>query len=158
MQIDEIDSAIRMCRSALTEVEAVDGVVTPIFARFLLIEVVAKFEKKFNELIKERFSDVNDGSVVYFFGNEKLVRRLRYSEICDVLAKFGELHLARFKQLKNENNPNFAVYEGLITSRNNFAHGTNITTTFEDIVRFYEVGHKVLDFFREALWFPELRA
>ena len=156
MRIDEIESSIRMCRSALIEVEGIDSVVTPVFARFLLIEVVAKFENKFNELIRERFKDADDESVVYFFGNEKLVRNLRYSQICDVLAKFGRPHLARFKLLRSENNPDFEVYDGLITSRNNFAHGTNITTTFSDIVDFYEIGHTVLDHFNEALWLPKI--
>ena len=156
MRINEIESAIQMCKSALNEVEAVDGVVTSIFARFLLIEVVAKFENKFNELIRERFKDADDESVVYFFGNEKLVRSLKYSQVCDVLAKFGGPHLARFKLRRSENNPDFEVYDGLITSRNSFAHGTNITATFSDIVNFYEIGHTVLDHFNEALWLPEI--
>lgn len=156
MRINEIESAIQMCKSALNEVEAVDGVVISIFARFLLIEVVAKFENKFNELIRERFKDADDESVVYFFGNEKLVRSLKYSQVCDVLAKFGGPHLARFKLRRSENNPDFEVYDGLITSRNSFAHGTNITATFSDIVNFYEIGHTVLDHFNEALWLPEI--
>ena len=67
MRIDEIESAIRICRSALDKVDEVDSEVNRIFASFLLIEVVAKFEIKFNELIKERFSDVGDESVVKFF-------------------------------------------------------------------------------------------
>ena len=157
MRIDEIESTIRMCRSALAKVEDGDRDVYSIFARFLLIEVVAKFENKFNELIKERFNDVNDKSAVYFFDNEKLIKRLRYSEICDVLKKFGNPHLIRFKRRKSENDPEFEAYDGLIASRNSFAHGTNITTTFDDIVKFYEIGHTVLDFFEEALWLPELR-
>ena len=156
MRIDEIESAIQMCKSALKEVETVDDVVIPIFARFLLIEVVAKFENKFNELIRERFKDADDESVVYFFDNEKLIKSLRYSQVCDVLAKFGGPHLARFKLRRSENNPDFEVYDGLITSGNSFAHGTNITATFNDIVNFYEIGHTVLDHFDEALWLPEI--
>ena len=156
MRIDEIESFIRMCRSALIEVEGIDSVLTPVFARFLLIEVVAKFENKFNELIRERFKNTDDESVVYFFGNEKLVKNLRYSQVCDVLARFGNPHLARFKLRKSQNNPDFEVYDGLIISRNNFAHGTNITTTFNDIVDFYEIGHTVLDHFNEALWLPKI--
>ena len=157
MRIDEIENAIRMCRSALDKVDEVDSEVNRIFASFLLIEVVAKFEIKFNELIKERFSDVGDESVVKFFNNERLVKRMRYAEICDVLKKFGKPHLVRFKRRKSENDPDFEVYEGLIASRNSFAHGTNLTTTFDDIVGFYDIGHTVLDYFKEALWLPELR-
>lgn len=67
MRIDEIESSIRMCRSALIEVEGIDSVLTPVFTRFLLIEVVAKFENKFNELIRERFKNTDDESAVYFF-------------------------------------------------------------------------------------------
>lgn len=159
MRIDEIESAIQMCRSALSHVEgieAIDGVITPILAKFLLIEIVAKFENKFNELIKERFNDIDDESVIYFFDNERLVKRLGYSKICGVLGKFGNRHSARFKLRKRENDPEFEMYDGLITIRNSFAHGTNITTTFNDIVNFYENGHTVLDYFNEALWLPEI--
>lgn len=69
---------------------------------------------------------------------------------------FRNPHLARFKLRRSQNNPDFEVYDGLITSRNNFAHGTNITTTFNDIVDFYEIGHTVLDHFNEALWLPKI--
>lgn len=159
MPIEEIDRVIQKCRSTLSQVEgieAVDGVITPILAKFLLIEIVAKFENKFNELIKERFNDIDDESVRYFFDNERLVKRLGYSDICSVLGKFGNRHSTRFKLRRRENDPEFEVYDGLITVRNSFAHGTNITTTFNDVVSFYENGHAVLDYFNEALWLPKI--
>lgn len=82
MRIDEIESAIRMCRLTLDKVDEVDREANRIFANFLLIEIFAKFEIKFNESIKERFSDVGDESVVKFFENERLVKRMRYAKIC----------------------------------------------------------------------------
>ena len=43
------------------------------------------------------------------------------------------------------------MYENMLTNRNLVAHGEGSEATIRDVKRYYEEGHVVLDYFRDAL-------
>ena len=44
------------------------------------------------------------------------------------------------------------MYDSILNNRHNTAHGEGSDVTFGDIKQYYEHGHCVLDYFRDALF------
>ena len=153
MRIPRIDDAIERCRRHLSAAEAIDKEVEILLAQSLLILICAEFEKKFRTLIMERCSSVTDKSVNEYIGSytQTIPRSLQISAISDTLARFGPAHREEFKRRRDDNKQIESMYSSIVSDRNKVAHGEGSDATLEDVKQFYEGGHEVLDYFRDAL-------
>ena len=77
---------------------------------------------------------------------------MRLGDITELLARFGPSHKDEFRRQLVANPVAESLYSSILTDRNSVAHGEGSNVTFRDIVRYYEEGHVVLDYFRDALF------
>ena len=158
MRIRRIDDAIERCGKHLSTAEAVDKEVEVLLAQSLLILICVEFEKKFRALIIERCSSVTDKSVSEYIGSytQTILRSLQLDAISGTLARFGPMHKEEFMRRRDGNKQAEQMYSSIVADRNRVAHGESSDATLEDVKQYYEMGHEVLDYFRDALfWKPK---
>nr|VFK58637.1 MAG: hypothetical protein BECKUNK1418G_GA0071005_100422 [Candidatus Kentron sp. UNK]VFK68500.1 MAG: hypothetical protein BECKUNK1418H_GA0071006_100324 [Candidatus Kentron sp. UNK] len=68
-----------------------------------------------------------------------------------LLNRFGSAYKETFQQKTKDYQRAETFYNNIVTNRHQTAHSRGGNTTFQEVKRFYEEGHIVLDFFREAL-------
>ena len=157
MRIRRIDDAIERCRKHLSAAEAVDKEVEVLLAQSLLILVCAEFEKKFRALIMERCSSVTDKPVNEYIGSytQTILRSLQLDAISGTLARFGPMHKEEFMRRRGEDKQAEQMYISIVADRNRVAHGEGSDATLEDVKQYYEGGHVLLDYFKDALWIED---
>ena len=154
MRIHRIDDAIERCGKHLSAAKAVDKEVEVLLAQSLLILICAEFEKKFRALIIERCSSITDKPVSEYIGSytQTILRSLQLDSISGTLGRFGPMHKEEFKRRREEDTQADSMYSSIVANRNKVAHGEDSSATLEDIKRYYEGGHVLLDYFKDALW------
>ena len=144
-------------RKHLSAVETVDKEVENLLVQSLLILIYAEFERKFRELIRDRCSSVSDKSINEYI--ESHVRRsprgLNPSDVAGTLTQFGPTHKKIFDRQRGENRQIESMYSSIINNRHNIAHGEGSNATLEEVKQYYENGHEVLDYFKDALFWSE---
>lgn len=153
MRIDRIDRALERCEAYCRSGE-VDFEVESLLICSLLILTCSEFEKKYRDLIIERCSSVSDDSVRKYVGESTRIRSMKITELAGLLGRFGSSHREEFRRRLNENSIVMNMYDSILTNRNSVAHGEGSAASFEDVKRYYEEGHMVLDYFRDALHVP----
>jgi hypothetical protein len=156
MRIEKIDDTLERCEKHLSSVAVVDESIENLLTQSILILICAEFESKLKGLIVERCSGVPDGSIKEYIGSctNTVLRSLRLSDMAGFLSRFGTDHRADFRRRLAANERARSMYDSVWTNRNSVAHGEGSSATFGDVKRYYEEGHVVLDYFREALWLP----
>ncbi len=154
MRIQKIDDALDHCESHLADSDTVEVQVESLLTQALLILICAEFEIKFRELIRRRFSSVEDVSVKKYLEShaEREPRNMKVDELAKLLNRFGQPHKDEFKSRATKNEKAQTMYSNIWSNRNMVAHGEGSQVTFGDIKQYYEEGHVVLDYFCEALW------
>ena len=154
MRIPRIDEALDKCEAHLSLEKAVEPEVQSLLTQSLLILICAEFEKKVLELVEERCQSVPDESVRAFLKDctKRVFRSLRISEIAGLLNRFGASHKEVFDQYLEQNQRAQNMYDSILNNRHNTAHGEGSDVTFGDVKQYYEHGHCVLDYFRDALF------
>ena len=157
MRIRRIDDAIERCRKHLSAAEAIDKEVEILLAQSLLILICAEFEKKFRALIMERCSSVTDKPVNEYIGSytQTILRSLQLDAISGTLARFGPMHKEEFMRRRGEDKQTEQMYSSIVADRNKVAHGEGSDATLEDVKQYYEGGHVLLDYFKDALWLED---
>ena len=119
----------------------------------ILILICSEFEREFKGLILDRCSSVSDESIRKYIEESirNVLRSLGIDELSGLLGKFGPLHKKEFRRLLDENNMVKTMYNSILTNRNRVAHGEGSNATMREVKRYYEKGHVVLDYFRDAL-------
>ena len=157
MRIHRIDDAIERCRRHLSAAEAVDKEIESLLVQSLLILIYSEFERKFRDLIRERCSSVSDRSINEYI--ESHVRRsprgLKLSDVARTLAQFGPTHRTIFDRQRGENRQIESMYSSIVNNRHNIAHGEGSNATFQEVKQYYESGHEVLDYFKDALFWSD---
>lgn len=153
MRIDRIDRALERCEAYCRSGE-VDFEVENLLICSILILTCSEFERKYRDLILERCSSVSDDSVRKYVGESTRIRSMRITELTDLLGRFGPSHKEEFRRRLNENGIVKNMYDSILTNRNSVAHGGVSAASFQDVKRYYEEGHVVLDYFRDALHVP----
>ena len=120
----------------------------------LLIVIYSEFEQQFNDIVVERFSSAQDGSLVNYISsfNRGSVKGLRLRDISGFVGRFGQVHGDEFRRLVMENNIACDMYNSIVIDRHKAAHGSGSSETISGVRRLYNSGHIVLDLFRDALW------
>lgn len=141
--------------------EAVEAEVQSLLAQSLVILIYAEFEQKVRELIRERCRNATatDDPVREFLDScaESAFRGLKISEIARLLKRFGESHKEVFNQRLKQNQRAKTMYDSILINRHEIAHGGGSVVTVGDVKQYYEYGHCVLDYLRDALFQAESR-
>lgn len=155
MRILRIDRALKKCEAHLS----LDAEVQSLLAQSLVILIYAEFEQKARELIRERCRNVatTDDSVREFLDSCAKIafRGLKISEIAKLLTRFGESHKEAFNQRLEQNQRAKSMYDSILNNRHRIAHGEGSAVTVDDVKQYYEHGHCVLDYLRDALFQDE---
>ena len=119
----------------------------------MLILICSEFEREFKDLILDRCSSVSDESIRKYIEESirNVLRSLGLDELSGLLGKFGPWHKKEFRRRLAENNMVKTMYGNILTNRNLVAHGEGSNPTMREVKRYYEEGHAVLDYFRDAL-------
>lgn len=150
-----IDTALEDCENHLAPSGSFGTSIESLLTYSLLVVIYAEFERQINSIVQQKYASIEDRwlreIVRSCIGN---VSRIKSGNLGDLLIRFGENRKAAFRKnleasLGNQQAESF--YNNLITNRHDTAHGVGSNLTFVDVKRFYEEGHIVLDFFREAL-------
>ena len=153
MRIDRIDRELARCGEHCRSADPMDSKVENLLTGSILILICSEFERKFKDLILDRCSSVSDESIRKYIEESirNVLRSLGIDELSGLLGKFGPLHKKEFRRRLDENNTVKAMYGNILTNRNLVAHGEGSNATMREVKRYYEEGHVVLDYFRDAL-------
>ena len=156
MRIARIEQTLERCDEHLTAASAYGTEIESLLTQSLLVLMCAEFERAIESLVQEKCSSVTDGSIREFLGScvGAVFRSVKSSEIAGLLNRFGPTYKESFKQKMEENPVAVTFYNNIVTNRHGVAHSEGSNATFREVKQFYEQGHVVLDFFREALLRP----
>ena len=153
MRIDRIDRALARCEAHRSSADPMDVEVENLLTGSILILICSEFERKVKGLILDRCSSVSDESIRKYIEESirNVLRSLGLDELSGLLGKFGPWHKKEFRRRLDENNMVKTMYGNILTNRNLVAHGEGSNATMQDVKQYYEEGHVVLDYFRDAL-------
>ena len=154
MRIDRIDRELARCEEHCRSADSMDVKVENLLTGSMLILIYSEFEKEFKGLILDRCSSVSDESIRKYIEESirNVLRSMGTDELSGLLGKFGPLHKKEFRRRLNKNHRAKTMYENILVNRNLVAHGEKDSkATMLDVKQYYEEGHVVLDYFRDAL-------
>ena len=154
MKIFKIDDLIDVCRANTGSPGMVREEVEEILVHALLVSMCAEFERILKELLDDRCSTVDD-PVVYEYATSYSSAAFASpspQNIGDAVSRFGDTCREKFARLRSEDSGAWEAYRSIVTNRNHVAHGRPVQVTMSDVEEYYENGHVVLDWFKEALW------
>lgn len=153
MRIARIEQTLHTCEEHLYASSAHGTEIESLLTQSLLVLMCAEFEQTIEALVQEKCSSVADSSIKEFLGScvGAVFRSVKSSEMAGLLNRFGPLYKEAFKQSTEENLRAVTFYNNIVTNRHGIAHSQGSNVTFREVKQFYEEGHVVLDFFREAL-------
>jgi len=154
MLIPRIDRALSECEVYIFNLEHVNPEIVNFLAQSMFIMVYAEFEKQVRILMRERCSVTGDAGLAGYMKNSmnQVIRGISIRQLSQILKYFGPENREEFLNKLEENSRAKTMYENILENRNNLAHGESSQATFSDVKSFYEGGHLVLDYFREALF------
>ncbi len=153
MRLVRIDQAFEECEKHLSSTKAFGTEIENLLTQSLLVLICAEFEQKIEAIIREKCAVIQDGSLREFVGScvSAVFRSVKSSDIAGLLNRFGGAYKEIFKQKTDANQVAVTLYNNIVTNRHGVAHSGGGNATFSEVKDFYEKGHIVLDFFREAL-------
>jgi hypothetical protein len=111
------------------------------------------FEEEVKHLIDDRTSAIEDEPLRTFFAEcvNAVLRGLKTGDIGDFFKKFGPQYKQSFRDKLKDKERAETFFNNIVTSRHGIAHTTNLNTTFQELVVFYEESHIILDAFKQTL-------
>ena len=153
MRLARVDQTLEVCEVHLTETGSFGTPIENLLTRSLLVVMCAEFEQEIERTLDERFQTIQDASVREFLASsvDAVFRSVKVNEIAGLLNRFGGTYKERFNAKADANPVAVTYYNNIVTNRHEIAHRQGGNVTFQEAKTFYEGGHVVLDFFREAL-------
>jgi len=153
MRIARIDQTLEKCEQHLSAAVAYGTEIESLLTYSVLVLMCAEFEQAIEAILREKCSSVADTSIKEFFGScvDAVFRSVRSSEMAGLLNRFGSTYKEIFNNKANDNPVSVTFYNNIVTNRHSIAHSEGSNATFREAKQFYEEGHMVLDFFRDAL-------
>lgn len=156
MRLTRIDQTLESCEEHLTRTGAYGTAIENLLTQSVLVIMCAEFELTIEKLIGEKCSCVADPAIRNFIGScvGAVFRSVKSNEMAGLLKRFGPHFRDAFKE-KTDNSPKAVTYyNNIVENRHGVAHSSGSNVTFIELKQFYEEGHIVLDFFRDALLMP----
>ena len=153
MRIVRLDETLEKCHEHLSITSTYGTEIESLMTYSVLVLMCAEFEKTIEDILREKCASVADPSISAFFQScvTAVFRSVGSSELAGLLNRFGPVYKASFTRSANENPIPVTFYNNIVVNRHRVAHSTGTNATFMEARRFYEEGHVVLDFFRNAL-------
>jgi RiboL-PSP-HEPN len=153
MRIIRIDQTLERCEEHLSSSFAYGTEIESLLTQSILVIMCAEFEQAIEDLVQQKCSSVEDGSIKEFLGScvSAVFRSVKSSEIAGLLNRFGPSYKEAFKQKTDDNARAVTLYNNIVTNRHGVVHSEGSNATFREVKQFYEEGHVVLDFFQQAL-------
>lgn len=154
MRVNKIDVLLDLCEVHIEERMIVDARVEALLVQGLLVGMCAEFESILKDLTNARGKSLREsGSCDYDVRYaDRAFRSASPKNIEGAIRRFGDSSKHEFERLKNEGADAWRAYGNIIRNRNDIAHGRPFNMTLNEVREFYESGHVVLDWFRNALW------
>ena len=152
MKISKIDDVLETCKDHLKKNNAEGTEIEVFITRYLLIYICAVFEKEIKKIIVERASKVNDSFInLYVESSLKATfRQINTGGIAGTLNYFGPKYKKKFNDKINGTKMQ-TDYNSIVNDRNNTAHDSGSNITFNDLIGYYEEGHKILDILYDVI-------
>lgn len=153
MQIPRIEQVLKKCEKHLSSTSMFGTEIENLLTQTILVIMCSEFEQKIKTITEEKCSPITDKSLRDLCVGT-VFRGVKSSGIADLLNCFGVDYKERFKQKSMENKDNevaVTYYNNIVVNRHGVAHSSGTIMTFKEAKEFYEKGHVVLDFFRDAL-------
>ncbi|MEW6350355.1 MAG: HEPN domain-containing protein [Thermodesulfobacteriota bacterium] len=153
MRIPRIDQLLDDCENHLSSTGSTGTEIEYLLTRSVLVLICAQFEEKIRATIREKCDTVDDESLRTFLDScvRAVFRSLKVDEMGSLLNRFGSNHKENFKERISVNPQAVTLYNNLVTNRHQVAHADRLHMSLHEVKGFYEQGHIILDFFREAL-------
>jgi hypothetical protein len=153
MRLSPVDSAVETCQSHLESTGSFGSEIESFLTRHLTVRVCSAFEEEIERLLNERAAKSGDPALNAFCRSCSSVvfRSVQTSEIAGLLGRFGANYKQLFRDKMDANRQAETFFNNIISNRHDTAHGPGGNLTFNELVRFYENGHVVLDAFKEVL-------
>ena len=154
MRIERIDKALERCDAHRRSAEPMNVEVESLLTGSMLILIYSEFERKVESLILDRCLSVSDELIRKYIEEsiQNVLRGIRIGELSGLLGKFDRSCKDDFKRRLKKNDRAKIMYENILENRNLVAHGEEDSkATMLDVKQYYEEGHVVLDYFRDAL-------
>lgn len=155
MKNQRIEISLRCCESLSREI---DPRVEELLTKAILIEICASFNEEIKSLFRKKLSEIPDESIRDFacscVENKLRNHNPKYSDIKGLLGGFGNSYKNKFDEKVKEIEDHDIVisnYNSLLTNRNNAAHSQNIQVTLNEVRKYYEKAHFVLDCLQSTL-------
>jgi len=155
MKIDRIEKSLNDCKSLPPEIKPE---IKDLLTRAILISICIEFNEKIKLLTQDKLSIIQDHSIKTFtlscIENEFSTRNPNYKTIKKLVERFGESCKEKFqKEIDKIHQKDLVItyYNNIFDNRNKAAHHQTIDATLEDVGKFYEKAHLVLDCFQKAL-------
>ena len=119
--------------------------------QYLAVAFYSEREEHVKRVYKDRLHFKGDSRLEFFVSktNEKMMSRVKKSEIIDLVKLFGGDCEDIFKrELENQD---LAAYSSIISNRHNVAHGAGGTLTLNDVERAVKAADRVLDSLKNAI-------
>jgi len=146
MKSSKIDDVLETCKYHLEENNAKGTEIEVFITRYLLIYICSIFEKEIKKIIVERASKVNDPFINSYVESslKATFRQISTNGIAVTLKYFGNKYKEKFNDkingTKMQND-----YNSIVNDRHFTAHDSGSNLTFNDLMGYYEEGHKILD-------------
>ena len=154
MRIDRIDRTLTVCESHLESTKTYNTEIESLLAGALLVIAYAEFETFVNDIIQDKAQSIETGIPPDLLRDDGSPghRGMLTSQLSELIAYIGSEYKDRFKAKTTGNQRAETFYNNIITNRHNLSHKSGSNVTYQEVNRFYEEGHVVLDYFREALF------
>lgn len=141
------------CEEHLSSSSAYGTEIESLLTQSILVIMCAEFEQAIKKLVQEKCSSIEDVSIKEFLGScvGAVFRSVNSSQIAGLLNRFGPAYKDAFKQKTEANQIAVTFYNNIVTNRHGVAHSEGSNMTFREVKQFYEEGHVVLDFVKQAL-------
>lgn len=152
MKISKIDDVLETCKDHLERNNAEGTEIEVFITRYLLIYICAVFEKEIKNIIVERAMKVNDPFInLYVKSSLKATfRQIDTGGIAGTLKYFGLEYKERFNHKMNGTKMQ-TDYNSIVNNRHITAHDDGSNITFNDLIGYYEEGHKILDILYDVI-------
>lgn len=153
MRILRIEQTFEKCEEHLSSSLAYGTEIESLLTQSILVIMCAEFEQAIENLVQEKCSTIDDASIKNFLGScvDAVFRSVKSSDIAGLLNRFGPTYKEAFKQKIDDNQKAVTFYNNIVINRHGVAHSDGSNATFREVKQFYEEGHVVLDFFKQAL-------
>ena len=154
MRIERVDEVLKIYDENFPKKYEMNPRLEFILAQALLVVIYSEFEKKFKNMVVERFSLAQDRSPANYISSFRRgsILGLKLGDISGFIGRFGQEHRDTFKGLIKQNGIACDMYNSIVINRHEAAHGSGSSETISGVKKLYDSGHIVLDLFEQALW------